>query len=314
MTFWNRLGLWPRMALVLTVGFLLLLGAFTALGEWALHGSEGQTRHEFLVIARLAASQEDAQLAEAVAFMETANHRFEELFAGLPIACFTYDQEGRIHEWNRASEALYGVETEDAFLKAISDGKIKRRVVSGDDPSFNLGDAELRVLHPARTFCSREKRAYAAENDRSLVVRIAFHNHVLLFTGDIGTGAEKELLKRGQDLKCDLLKVPHHGSTSSSSEAFVSAVRPSAVVVTAGRGNPYHHPSAKVIERYERSGAKIYRTDRDGSVILSADGGPLSAVIWNELALSRIRLVGRVSLWEQERENLKRMYLRKWEL
>ena len=200
------------------------------------------------------------------------------------------------------------------FLKAISDGKIKRRVVSGDDPSFNLGDAELRVLHPARTFCSREKRAYAAENDRSLVVRIAFRNHVLLFTGDIGTGAEKELLKRGQDLKCDLLKVPHHGSTSSSSEAFVSAVRPSAVVVTVGRGNPYHHPSAKVIERYERSGAKIYRTDRDGSVILSADGGPLSAVIWNELALSRIRLVGRVSLWEQERENLKRMYLRKWEL
>jgi competence protein ComEC len=214
--------------------------------------------------------------------------------------------------WTHGQDA--GVTGYDEFNRVVAERSISRKFVSADDPPILLGGAELRVLHPARYFHTHERKPYAAENGRSLVVRIAFHNHVLLFTGDIGIEAEKELIKRGQDLKSDLLKVPHHGSTSSSSEAFVSAVRPSVVVVTVGRGNPYHHPSDEVIERYERSGAQVYRTDRDGSVILSAGAGPLSTVTWNEQALSRIRLMGRVSLWEQERENLKRMYLRKWEL
>ncbi len=202
----------------------------------------------------------------------------------------------------------------DEFNRVIAGRSISRKFVSADDPPVQLGSAELRVLHPARGFHSHERQAYAAENDRSLVVRVAFHDLVLLFTGDIGTGAEKDLIKRGQDLKSDLLKVPHHGSKSSSSEAFVSAARPSAAVVTVGRGNRYHHPSDEVISRYASSGTRIYRTDRDGAIVLSADGGVLKAVTWNERELNRISRASRASIWEQERENLKRMYLRKWEL
>jgi competence protein ComEC len=201
----------------------------------------------------------------------------------------------------------------DEFNRLIAEKNIRRKFVSAGDPPVQLGSAELRVLHPARGFHSRERQAYAAENDRSLVVRVAFHDLVLLFTGDVGTEAEKDLIKRGQDLKCDLLKVPHHGSKSSSSEAFVSAARPKAAVVTVGRGNRYHHPSGEVISRYENSGTGIYRTDRDGAIDLSGDGGAFKAVTWNERELNRICRAGRASIWEQERENLKRVYL-KWGL
>ena len=202
----------------------------------------------------------------------------------------------------------------DEFNRVIAERSISRKFVSADDPPVQLGGVELRVLHPARGFHNHERQAYAAENDRSLVVRIAFHDLALLFTGDIGTEAERDLIKRRQYLKCDLLKVPHHGSKSSSSEGFVSAVRPPAAVVTVGRGNPYHHPSDDVLERYENNGAGIYRTDRDGAIVLSADGGVLKAVTWNERELNRISRSGHASTWKQERENLKRMYLRKWGL
>lgn len=202
----------------------------------------------------------------------------------------------------------------DEFNRVVAERGISRKFVSADDQPVQLGGAELRVLHPARGFHSHERQAYAAENDRSLVVRIAFHDLVFLFTGDIGREAGKDLAKRGQDLKSDLLKVPHHGSNSSSSEAFVSATRPKAAVVPVGRGNRYHHPSGEVLSRYANSGAVIYRTDRDGAIVLSADGGVLKAVTWNERELNRISRSGRASIWEQEQENGKRMYLRKWEL
>ena len=202
----------------------------------------------------------------------------------------------------------------DEFSRIIAERSISRKFVSADDPPVRLGGAELRVLHPTRGFHSHERQAYAAENDRSLVVRIAFHDLALLFTGDIGTEAERDLIKRRQDLKCDLLKVPHHGSKSSSSETFVSATRPTTAVVTVGRGNRYHHPSGEVISRYANSGAGIYRTDRDGAIVLSANGGVFKAVTWNEREFNRISRAGSASIWEQEQENLRRIYLRKWEL
>jgi competence protein ComEC len=214
--------------------------------------------------------------------------------------------------WTHGQDA--GLPGYDEFNRLIAGRNISRKFVSADDPPVQLGSAELRVLHPTPGFRSRERQAYAAENNRSLVLRIAAREGVFLFTGDIGTEAEKDLIRRGRDLKCDLLKVPHHGSKSSSSEAFVSAARPKAAVMTVGRGNRYHHPSDEIVLRYANSGTGIYRTDRDGAIILSADENGLTAVTWNERELNRISRLSRASVWDQERENWKRMYLRKWEL
>ena len=69
-----------------------------------------------------------------------------------------------------------------------------------------------------------------------------------------------------------ILKVPHHGSATSSSQEFLEALRPDVAVISAGRGNPFGHPVASVLERYRNIGAAIYRTDQDGAVIVETDG------------------------------------------
>ncbi len=200
----------------------------------------------------------------------------------------------------------------DEFNKAVVERNVKQTIVSGaSQSSFEIGAASLRVLHPAQTFRSREKKDYAAENDSSLVVRISVLNRVLIFSGDIGPGAEKAMLGHALELKCDVLKVPHHGSKSSSSQAFVAAARPSTAIVAVGKGNPYHHPSDEVLKRYENAGSRVYRTDRDGAVFITLDGNEVKTTRWNSLKLQQVFPTGQA---KEELENGKRLWLRKWEL
>jgi competence protein ComEC len=208
----------------------------------------------------------------------------------------------------------HGLDTDlpgyEDFRQVIVDKKINHRIVSTDDPPSLLGATELRLLHPVPGFRSRDRKAYAAENSRSLVVKIRSEGRVFLFSGDIGIEAENDILRRGQDLKCDLLKVPHHGSKSSSSWAFVSLTKPAIAVVTVGRGNRYHHPSDDVIKRYERAGAQVCRTDADGAVMVKADTNSLDIMRWRELVLRRINLDERMSWGERERQNWSRLRIR----
>ncbi len=94
------------------------------------------------------------------------------------------------------------------FSKTIENRHILLKRVSADDPPAVLGEAELSVLHPSRDYRIQSNKAYADENNRSLAVRIKSGGRSFLFTGDIGTAAEMTLLRRGEDLKCDLLKIP----------------------------------------------------------------------------------------------------------
>ncbi len=201
----------------------------------------------------------------------------------------------------------------DRFLQVISDRNIRHKTVSASDPPLAVGGAEVTVLHPGDGFRSGERRSYAAENDRSLVIRIAFRGKTALFTGDIGIGAENFLLKTGKDVRCDLLKAAHHGSRSSSGEQFLAAARPSLVLVHAGQANRYRHPSPEVVDRYDRTGAKVLRTDRDGAISVAfGEKGP-EIVRWNDLELQRLDDLRDVSL-HKERENWRRLWVRKWEL
>jgi len=69
-----------------------------------------------------------------------------------------------------------------------------------------------------------------------------------------------------------ILKVPHHGSATSSSQSFLDALQPDIAVISAGRGNPFGHPAPGVVERYKNVGAAVYRTDQDGAVSIETDG------------------------------------------
>jgi competence protein ComEC len=104
-------------------------------------------------------------------------------------------------------------------------------------------------------------------NDASCVLRVAAGERAMLLAGDIERGAEAELAARG-GLRADALLMPHHGSRSSSSAAFLEAVRPRLAVAAAGYRNRFGHPAADVLARYAAVGARVLRTDRDGAVTL----------------------------------------------
>ncbi len=202
----------------------------------------------------------------------------------------------------------------DEFSAMIRDRKIPHRVVSADDPPMILGEATISVLHPRRGFDAHDRQAYAAENNRSLVVRVRSEGRDLLFTGDIGIEAERNIMRTMPGLKVDLIKVPHHGSRSSSNDAFVSQMRPGVAVVTVGRGNQYHHPSDEVVARYEKIGARICRTDMDGAVTIRVKKAQLAVERWNDLIVRRIDLRDRATWGAQEWANGDRLRIRAAEL
>jgi len=173
-----------------------------------------------------------------------------------------------------------------------------------------VGDARLAVLHPGPAFDCGKAKAYAAENDRSLVVRMSIGDRVLLFPGDIHAAGERALLQSVPELACDLVKVPHHGSKTSSSGGLVAALRPAVAVVTVGDGNLYRHPSEEVVARYTENRAALYRTDRHGAVLVRLGQTGLTVRTWSELMLRRISPSERDGWWTIERENWKRMALR----
>ena len=137
---------------------------------------------------------------------------------------------------------------------------------------FVLGAINVEVLGPP--VVTRDYRL-ASDNDGSLVLLVTIGERRILVTGDIEAPAEEWLLTTGTDLRADVLVVPHHGSSTSSTAAFIEAVSPSVAVVPVGP-NPYGHPSPDVLARYETDGAiTLYRTDKDGTITLTSDGDRL---------------------------------------
>ncbi len=163
-----------------------------------------------------------------------------------------------------------------ALLAEVAAAKIPLRVVDSAMRPLVLGGATVRCLGPA------PEEAERRDNDLSMVLRIAqglqnkFPQSVL-FTGDIEAAGERALLARtpAAMLAATVLKVPHHGSRTSSSSAFVAAVRPQVAVLSLGYRNPFGFPAPEVVERYIAVGARVFRTDRSGAVSVDfREGSP----------------------------------------
>lgn len=104
------------------------------------------------------------------------------------------------------------------------------------------------------------------ENNRSVIARMEFNGVAFLFTGDIETKVEKELINSDALISSDVLKVSHHGSSSSTCEDFIKEVNPTVAVFSCGYNNLYNHPSNKTVERLKSAGVTYYRTDIDGNI------------------------------------------------
>ena len=109
-------------------------------------------------------------------------------------------------------------------------------------------------------------------NDFSLIFRVTYGKTSLLLTGDAEAAEEMRLLETGAAIRSDLVKLGHHGSVSSTSEAFLDAAAPAYAVISCGRNNDYGHPDREVLERLEARGIAISRTDREGTILFRSDG------------------------------------------
>lgn len=112
-------------------------------------------------------------------------------------------------------------------------------------------------------------------NDASLVLRIQYNAISFLLTGDVETAREEILIQRGERLESQVLKIAHHGSSSSSSVEFLEEVDPDYAVISVGENNSYGHPSYKVLELLDLKGVQYYRTDQRGAVIFTTNGKTL---------------------------------------
>ena len=110
------------------------------------------------------------------------------------------------------------------------------------------------------------------ENDRSLVLRLQYGDIRLLLTGDIEQATERWLLAQGADVRADILKVPHHGSKTSTSLAFVQRVQPRVGIISTGADNPYGHPHPQVLDVLAQQGVEVWRTDEHGAITITSDG------------------------------------------
>ena len=113
-------------------------------------------------------------------------------------------------------------------------------------------------------------------NNSSIVVMLEYGNFRFLFTGDVGEKVEPKLITSGYDLKCDVLKVGHHGSKNSSTAAFLSAVDAEYGVICVGAGNSYGHPTSDTLNRLANAGTSVYRTDKNGNIVFSTNGAVLT--------------------------------------
>ena len=141
-----------------------------------------------------------------------------------------------------------------------------RTLVAGD--RLRVGAAAVSVLHPPAPDWERPR----VRNDDSIVLEIALGLATVLLTGDIGEEVERTLGGRLSPAGIRILKVPHHGSRTSSSARFLAAVSPALSFVSAGRMNRFGHPVPDVLERHRRAGAALFRTDRDGAIWIATDG------------------------------------------
>ena len=135
---------------------------------------------------------------------------------------------------------------------------------------FDLGQGiALEVLHPPPTLMVGSE---SDSNNNSLVVRLVWGEASFLLTGDVEAEGERLLLHSGQPLEADVLKVAHHGSGGSSTEAFLAAVAPRYAVISVGADNHFGHPAPAVLERLGERGTTIVRTDEQGTVEFTTDG------------------------------------------
>lgn len=129
---------------------------------------------------------------------------------------------------------------------------------------FDIGEMRIDVLYP--------EQLTGAANEESISMKLTYGDIQFVFTGDAGVKEEQEMIDNGTDLRAEILHLGHHGSNTSTSSAFLEAVSPEVAIYSAGADNSYGHPHAEVLAAVENTGAEVYGTDVNGTIIIETDG------------------------------------------
>lgn len=141
-----------------------------------------------------------------------------------------------------------------------------RAVGRGD--TLRFGEVSADILWPPPA----PRADTSSNNDDSIVMRLRFREQTILFMGDVESAVENTLVGAGENLRCDVVKVAHHGSRTSSVPPFVAGARPALAVISVAAPSPYGHPHAEVVERWRRSGAQVLQTAERGMISVISDG------------------------------------------
>ncbi len=202
-----------------------------------------------------------------------ATHQHSDHIGGIPEVLEEFEADNiimpRLTKAQTPTNSTY-----TAFLKAVQNSKAK--VISAKPGlTYTLGDASFEILGPVTNDCEDI-------NSMSAVTKITYGETSFLVTGDAEKDEELEIIENGADLDCDVLRVGHHGSSTSSSREFLEAVTPEVCVISCGANNDYGHPHDKALKRISYQTDEVYRTDICGSIVMISDGENIDISYENE--------------------------------
>ncbi|MBI3261347.1 MBL fold metallo-hydrolase [Candidatus Berkelbacteria bacterium] len=196
-----------------------------------------------------------------------ATHNHSDHIGGLDDVLASY----RVKEiW--LSGALHNTNTFEKWHAAIEQEQKEGATVveahAGIEKQF--GEVKLKVYYPPESLHGQEPKE---QHDAMIVTKASYGEFDILLTGDAEARHEQELLEHSApDLDVEVLKVGHHGSSTSTTEAFLKATTPKTAIISVGKGNKFGHPTPSTLERLKQYQAQIYRTDENGRVEVVSDG------------------------------------------
>lgn len=163
-------------------------------------------------------------------------------------------------------KAVSTSKTYENLLNTISQKGLKVTTAKSGINILNSENLKIDIIAP-------NSDSYNNLNNYSAVIKIVYGNRKFLFMGDAETKSENEIIS---DVSADVIKIGHHGSDTSSGQSFVNKVNAKYAIIMVGNNNKYDHPYQTIIDRWANSGAEVYRTDKDGNIIVSSDGNSLN--------------------------------------
>lgn len=207
---------------------------------------------------------DDAVLSKLGSVLWPWDHTLEAMILSHPDADHVSGLVGVLERYDVAQVIESGVRRhthiDEAFVEAVSRERALHTFAKKGD-QFVFGEVVLEVLHP-------DVATGLESNNASLVLRLTYKDTTILFTGDIEAKVEERISL--SDI--DVLKVAHHGSKTSSTEAFLRITRPEVALISVGVDNPFGHPSPSVLRHLKEQHVEIWRTDQEGTVRLTSDG------------------------------------------